>query len=630
MARKTKRIGIIFVHGIGEQRRFEHLDSEIRPLLDALKRRPSVEHLTVEILAGEASTLHADQDTWTRQPVRALVRENGRVAEIGFHEVWWADVNEPYSLKKELNFWLWGLSMWSFPQEANPLSGTEVMADPQFPKPDVPYLKKYLRQEFLDKIENYKARWRLFVVCDGFLMGAFTLGVWTFIARRLFNLGAFRPVRIFVSYLSAVKLYVQHQRIDGGFLDAYQEPPRVSVRRRMIRTLADVALANYDRWYILAHSLGSVVAQNGLMENSQALANYLDEKRWHSMVDAGLAGTGRRSHGEFAVRKGIMVPARPLWLPWNGIVHRHKLFKKFRGLLTYGSPLDKFAAIWPQRVPINVREKAFGPDTEWINVYDPTDPVSAHLDAYSDKRAELTPKNMGYAASWWPLYSHLCYLRGNKKRNDHLSDRVIEWVLNDAKFSPPDNPSRRLWLRPGSFHVGLRRMVARAAGIVGYFILTLLGALILSEAIKHARTFIAFLNGLVAESEAYKDVSKLIVDLNGYISETSQRISESSQLAGSVIAAFKWIGNVFSYGVSGAWNLFCWIWTALYDALENFAKYLHIPVSGLYWNMTLLFVSVAFATFAVGAGRRLFGKLRSGSAEFRIVTLQGNANRAPV
>src|SRR5438270_475410 len=74
-APRAERIGIIFVHGIGEQRRFSHLDGEVRPLIDALLRRPA--KTTIEISAGSASTLLADQDTWSTQdgaPVRAVVK----------------------------------------------------------------------------------------------------------------------------------------------------------------------------------------------------------------------------------------------------------------------------------------------------------------------------------------------------------------------------------------------------------------------------------------------------------------------------------------------------------------------------------------------------------------------------
>jgi hypothetical protein len=57
------RIGIIFVHGIGEQRRFEHLEAQLRPLIDAMRRRSSDLRMTIEIAGASASMLHADQDT---------------------------------------------------------------------------------------------------------------------------------------------------------------------------------------------------------------------------------------------------------------------------------------------------------------------------------------------------------------------------------------------------------------------------------------------------------------------------------------------------------------------------------------------------------------------------------------
>jgi len=454
----TDKVGIIFVHGIGEQRRFEHLDAEVRPFIDAIRRRKSLGALTIEISAGETSTLRADQDTWSAQPVRAVVREGDRETHVFFHEVWWADVNEPYSFWKQVNFWIWGLSIWAFPNRIKKLSGDDVMENPHFPE-ESPWRS------------NISARFRLLWVCNIFLMGAVTVGVYTFFAKRLLGFSAPKFVRIFVNYVSAVKLYVQRERFDGGFLDAYGEPPRVSIRRRMIRTLADVSVANYDRWYICAHSLGSVVAQNGLMENAHALPNYLDEKRWQRLNACGLAGLSREGR-DVVGKHRPMIPSRPAWLPWEGVVYRDKLFKHFRGLLTYGSPLDKFAAIWPDRVRINVKEKAFHPKAEWINVFDPTDPVAANLDAFSENKSDLKPVNHGYAAYWVLLYSHLRYMTGRRDKNDRLSDRLAEWILSGKKFSLPSHPSPWLWFTRDSQTNLLRRLVASLTAISIYLLLS--------------------------------------------------------------------------------------------------------------------------------------------------------------
>src|SRR4051794_10355400 len=106
---KPRRVGVIFVHGIGEQRRFEHLESHIRGLIEAIKARPGAK-VHVDILGGPGATYHAEQATWHGGPegvVRITVREPDRPeTQLHLHEVWWADVNEPYSLTKQIRFWL--------------------------------------------------------------------------------------------------------------------------------------------------------------------------------------------------------------------------------------------------------------------------------------------------------------------------------------------------------------------------------------------------------------------------------------------------------------------------------------------------------------------------------------------
>jgi hypothetical protein len=479
----AERIGIVFVHGIGEQRRFQHLDAEIRPLIDAIGRREGKPQMTVEITGGTASTLHADQDTWSAQtPIRIVLRDSTGEKELFLHEVWWADVNEPYSFKKELRFWGWGLSVWSFPRKLKSRrpGAVSVMAPPSF-------------KGGLNKRDENVARLKLFGASNVFLMGAFTVGIAVFLARRLLNLSSPNLVRVFVNYLSAVRLYNQKKRADGGFLDAYKEPPRISVRRRMIRTMADVAPLKYDRWYVFAHSLGAVVAYNGLMENAHALPNYLDEERWKKL-DGKFGGPARDR--DYVGPINDMLPARPLWLGQQDVVYRDKLLQNFRGLLTYGAPLDKFATIWPARVPINIGERDFRDDAEWINVYDPIDPVGASLQAFGSKEEPvpagvLAPMNYGYRAHWALLYGHLCYLRIHEKKSGdttggkvdaggtpdpELSDVLAEWILTGKSFPSLVPPDGKRWFLPGSPMEKARTWGARAMWVIVYVLLTLSAA----------------------------------------------------------------------------------------------------------------------------------------------------------
>src|SRR5262249_54001204 len=146
-----------------------------------------------------------------------------------------------------------------------------------------------------------------------FLLSSFSVTLAVFLLKRL-NFGVWSPVNTFVNYLSAVRLYTQNRRSGGGPLDGLREPPRFTIRRRMVRAIVDVACSNYDRWYILAHSLGSVVAFNGLMTHAHSLPNYLDERRWRRLVRrTGWVGPPReKRHETIAITaESPEIPPRP-------------------------------------------------------------------------------------------------------------------------------------------------------------------------------------------------------------------------------------------------------------------------------------------------------------------------------
>jgi len=261
---------------------------------------------------------------------------------IEFHEVWWADVNEPYSLTKQLRFWAWSLALWTYPSK---FGSTRPSA--------------YARQNPAPPGGEARrgtgwTRVRLFLVALFAVVLAASFGVLSFLAERLLKIKLPRLLETFVNYLAGVKLYNQKERMGGGlpapgqdFLDTLNEPPRVSVRRRMIRALMQVAEGSYDRWYVLAHSLGSVVAFNGLMEVAYKWPGYFDEAAW---VRARGRFAGPPRAGWPAPRGADPAPARPVWVQGDEIAYRSLIFENLHGLLTFGSPLEKFATIWPYRV----------------------------------------------------------------------------------------------------------------------------------------------------------------------------------------------------------------------------------------------------------------------------------------
>jgi len=120
-------------------------------------------------------------------------------------------------------------------------------------------------------------------------------------------------------------------------------------------------------------------------------------------------------------------------------------------VLTYGSPLEKFATIWPARVPINKTERHFPADAEWINIYDPIDPVSGVLRAYTPDgvkpRCTPTLVNIGFSAHWALLYAHLRYLSLEDNGSKDLGDAIAHWMLDKRSFRVP-TPPRDRWFEP--------------------------------------------------------------------------------------------------------------------------------------------------------------------------------------
>jgi len=323
-------------------------------------------------------------------------------------------------------------------------------------------------------------RARLFGVAFVAVLLASSVGIVFFLAERLLKIKTPRFLQTFVNYIAGVKLYNQQVRMGGGlpaaeqdFLDTLGEPPRVSVRRRMIRVLMLVAGASYDRWYVLAHSLGSVVAFNGLMEIAYKWPGYFERLTWEGARTAHppLAGPARP---DWPAPGRDPAPARPVWVAEDEVAYRSRIFHNLRGVLTFGSPLEKFAALWPFRVALAL-EPAFRDGTEWINVYDPMDPVSGVLRSFDRGGAHCcpAPRNVGYATGPVLLLSHLQYLSAQRARRT-LADGVGEWLLSGSAAQIPGEG--RGWFTPGSALHRLRSLLAWGWWLLGVAMLAAAGA----------------------------------------------------------------------------------------------------------------------------------------------------------
>ena len=346
---------------------------------------------------------------------------------------------------KGIRFWLWGLSAWLIPPQLRNTTPTytATLTTPKYKE----------EQNFWWMLT--KVRLPMLLVGWIFLIAAPVIVAAEFLIERLFGAKLPAGLTTIVNYVSAVKLYSQPRRHGPGQLEAAIEPPRYTIRRRMVETIADVAAADYDRWYILAHSQGTVVAFNGLMASSPAVTAYLDDDRLDKLHTRNMAGPRRGEQdgppvenllGDRRFRPTIPPERYSQTEEDYRVVYRDRLFADMKGFITYGSPLDKFAAIWPPTVSINRDIHAFPEDAQWINVYDPTDPVGANLDAFDketvfDRSEEercpietpgrqntLQPVNIAYKAGPVLLASHVQYLASTGKKS--FSQGIAQWLLN--------------------------------------------------------------------------------------------------------------------------------------------------------------------------------------------------------
>ena len=467
---EIEKVGVLLVHGIGEQCQFEHLENEARNIVTALKKSlGETQTIQVRVNSFPAAAFKAQQETWQdggRAPVMVEVYDEQKLTQIYFHQVWWADLDEPTNLWSEIRFWLWGLSLWTIDDtdKSGLLPGSvERMKWPN-------NVKEGQTISGWDRV-------RLFWVSLVILLILPVLSLLDFVLRRVLALKIPQP-DILAQFIGDVKLFQQEQRTGKGPLHDFGSrpgaspkermmglPPRVTLRRRMIRGLVEMALHSYDRWYILAHSQGTVLAFNGIMETAQSLPNYLTKDLWRRCKAKLLIRRAQNADEALSVKEEKeMEPFFPSWRDEEGkkyILDRSELFKNLRGLLTYGSPLSKFAGLWPEIVLLNKDNCVFNKDFQWLNIYDPTDPVAGATQPFQSNKSSSgdasnykspEPIDIPYKANRFHLLSHVEYLSTSKGDDPRLVDIVANWLVkgnvNVNKDSLTVDKLSLSWLNP--------------------------------------------------------------------------------------------------------------------------------------------------------------------------------------
>ncbi len=432
---QATRIGGLVVHGVGEQQPNEQRDEVAAALVSAWQKRYG--RSNVSQLCDPDDDLPKASNKKVSITIRCPdTKERVGFKKVYFKEVYWADLDEnPQSssqkIRYRLAFWRWALSQWMvkrYPKTVEEFKAKDHMELP-LPEPK-------------ERI-SFPVRTKLFGVGISFILLGVTWELLRFLVRVLHI--AMPGSGVLVQYLADISLYTENRYRFRPPHVVLTDAPRDAIRRRMVRGLVDMAEGNYDRWYVVAHSLGSVVAHNGLMEPAEALPNYLSHKDWQRVTELQSQGPN--------VSDRKMRPVRPCWLADTDALDRGKLFANLKGFFTYGSPLSKFAALWPAIVPVNKDMESLG-KCEWINVRDRMDSISGPLNTFGEpNKGTFAPRNVLYRSSWLFLLAHIRYLR-HSLSSTSLADVLGEWILKGQSFREE---------LPNRFGGGTARAVARYA-----------------------------------------------------------------------------------------------------------------------------------------------------------------------
>lgn len=443
-----KRIGILVIHGVGEQTRFEYLEAIAGNLFKALSQDPATKP-QIQIRRGDQAPLHAPNESWRNTPaiVSWWSRETGRWIDAHFHEVTWADLDVPLTLTNWLRLVGWGLAM----PGIKLVDSTKTFEARQ---------QHVCLPICLSVGRRFIVRGQLFVVSLLFFIMLTSINMLSWVLRRLSI--QFAPIdrarNIIYDYLGDVKLYQDWVIRDEG-LETLGEKSRAAIQRRAVRALAamagEVQHERLDEYHLFAHSLGTVVAFNALMELGITLPNYFNEEEWTALPVALKTQAGYDAPDP-------QKPRRPYWLGKRDAIDRAAFFAGLKGVLTMGSPLNKFAAMWPAIVPVN--REALAHPVPWVNVADRQDIVAGnHIsrfrscdDRAPDDVAGLRLRNVPWAdrlslftahTSYWKVdftpSNPLCRAKGRLtgQHPQRLMNRLIPWLEtgDGRRFEPPDD-----------------------------------------------------------------------------------------------------------------------------------------------------------------------------------------------
>jgi hypothetical protein len=471
-----ERIGLLFVHGVGEQKRWEHLKSSVHEFAELMRGSGGPANITVVDRTDSWQLPPGERHPQGLSPLSLHFSSDERRITFECHEIWWGDLAERSGIFDSVTFWLWGFGQWCAPIYRELDAAGLPKVEQGLNKP-VSSLVRLPRSVAGHPLKEPIARVQLLMAALAALFVACTLTL----VKRLFAalLRQAPSTTILVQYVGDVRTYESRAAPGDSALSDPGDPRRVGIRRRMVTEMVAMgAREDLDGWYVLGHSLGSVVAYNGLTEIGHALPNYLPRLHWENLPAELKQDPGccRRDsvHG--------MMPSRPPWVDRDAVINRPLLFERLRGFLTYGSPLDKFAGLWPRIVATatdrHYLDNPFPAKCRWINFVGPTDPVAGCLDSFAPECFQgALPRVKNVTTPWSLLFglSHITYFWNAERhrRTKRIEQRraVTRWLMDQEE--PVEGPPLGFLARLLTVHLPWVALVT-ALGALTALVLALL------------------------------------------------------------------------------------------------------------------------------------------------------------
>jgi hypothetical protein len=331
-----RRVGLVAVHGVGEQRRRQIADDLARGLLKRGSSRIR------EANSPEEGDPNAD---------RSLVLETpGGALWLRIYEAYWGGLATDYTRRDALLFYAWLLWTLAYPF-ANLVGG------------------RYRHRRLSLPVFALSFAALLFTGSLAHLLNA---ALWILLA--LPGLGRRRTAlrRQILEYGGDVYLYVRRPEASGHFDRLMVSEDRRRIDQAAFRGPFELALAlaagGNDQVQIVGHSLGSVIAYDALT--------------------------------------GGTLPEPQL--------------AKITAMHTWGSPLDKFYFVWPDRRRFRIEPPPRTP-LRWINWSHGLDPIGSALDSYNGVAGLERPDNRRFWGLETPASAHSSYW-GRPETLDSLLD----------------------------------------------------------------------------------------------------------------------------------------------------------------------------------------------------------------